>query len=74
MEGLVQGIIGAAIAIGMVALGDVGIRALLHHFPEFQNAIVPSHDVLVTELFVVLVGILVGVGGSAVAVRRFLDV
>ena len=74
MEGLVQGVIGAAIAVGMVVLGDFGIRALLHHFPEFQNAVVPSHDVLVTELFVVFVGIIVGVGGSAVAVRRFLDV
>jgi cell division transport system permease protein len=74
MEGLVQGVIGAAIAVGMVVLGDFGIRALLHHFPEFQNAVVPSHDVLVTELFVVFVGIIVGVGGSVVAVRRFLDV
>ncbi|MGA8680795.1 MAG: permease-like cell division protein FtsX [Acidimicrobiales bacterium] len=74
MEGLVQGIVGAAIAVGMVVLGDFGIRALLHHFPEFQNAIVPSHDVFVTEVFVILVGIIVGVGGSAVAVRRFLDV
>jgi cell division transport system permease protein len=73
VEGLVQGLIGAAIAVGMVLLGDVGIRALLHHFPEFQHAIVPSHDVLVTEILVVLVGIVVGVGGSAVAVRRFLD-
>jgi cell division transport system permease protein len=74
MEGLVQGVIGAAIAVGMVILGDVGIRALLHHFPEFQNAIVPGHDVVMTEIFVVLVGVIVGVGGSAVAVRRFLDV
>ena len=68
MEGLVQGIVGAAIAVGMVVLGDFGIRALLHHFPEFQSAVVPSHDVLVTEVFVILVGIIVGVAGSAVAV------
>ncbi len=74
MEGLVQGILGAAIAVGMVVLGDFGIRALLHHFSEFHSVGVPSHDVLVTEIFVVLVGIIVGVGGSAVAVRRFLDV
>jgi cell division transport system permease protein len=74
VEGLVQGLIGAAIAVGMVLLGDLGIRALLHHFPQFQSAIVPSHDVVITEIFVVIVGIVVGVGGSAVAVRRFLDV
>jgi hypothetical protein len=35
---------------------------------------VPSHDVVITEIFVVLVGLVVGVGGSALAVRRFLDV
>jgi cell division transport system permease protein len=74
VEGLVQGIVGAAIAVGMVFLGDVGIRALLHRFREFQGAVVPGHDVLITEILVVLVGIIVGVGGSALAVRRFLDV
>jgi cell division transport system permease protein len=74
VEGLVQGVMGAAIAVGMVLLGDLGIRALLHHFRQFQSASVPSHDVIVTELFVVVVGIVVGVGGSAAAVRRFLDV
>jgi cell division transport system permease protein len=74
VEGLVQGLLGAAIAVGMVLLGDLGIRALLHHFRQFQSAVVPSHDVLVTELFVVVVGLVVGVGGSAAAVRRFLDV
>lgn len=74
VEGLVQGLIGAGIAVGIVLLGDLGIRSLLHHFKEFQSAIVPSHDVLVTEIFVVLVGLVVGVVGSAVAVRRFLDV
>lgn len=74
VEGLVQGIVGAGIAVGMVFLGDVGIRALLHRFREFQGAVVPGHDVLVTEILVVIVGIVVGVGGSALAVRRFLDV
>ncbi len=74
VEGLVQGAIGAAIAAGIVLLGDVGIRSLLHHFKEFQSAVVPSHDVVVTEIFVILVGIVVGAVGSAVAVRRFLEV
>jgi cell division transport system permease protein len=74
VEGLVQGLVGAAVAVGMVLLGDLGIKALLHHFPQFSSANVPSHDVIVTELFVVVVGIVVGVAGSAVAVRRFLDV
>ncbi|HEV8065832.1 MAG TPA: permease-like cell division protein FtsX [Acidimicrobiales bacterium] len=73
VEGLIQGIIGAGIAASIVLLGDIGIRDLLHHFQEFKSAIVPNHDVIVTEIFVVLFGIVVGVVGSAVAVRRFLD-
>ncbi|MGH9297818.1 MAG: cell division protein FtsX [Acidimicrobiales bacterium] len=73
VEGLVQGVIGAIVAVGIVLLGDFGIRALFHSFPEFRQAIVPGHDVIVTEIFVVVVGIVVGVLGSAVAVRRFLN-
>jgi cell division transport system permease protein len=72
VEGLIQGIIGAALAAGIVLLGDLGIRGLLHHL-QFTSAIVPNHDVIVTEIFVVLFGIIVGVVGSALAVRRFLD-
>jgi cell division transport system permease protein len=74
VEGLVQGLVGAAVAVGIVLLGDVGIRTLLHRFPEFSQAVVPSHDVIITEILVVVVGIVVGVAGSAVAVRRFLTV
>ncbi|MHB8244463.1 MAG: cell division protein FtsX [Acidimicrobiales bacterium] len=74
VEGLVQGFIGALVAVGIVLLGDLGIRALLNRFAEFRGAGVPSHDVIVTEILVVVVGIVVGVVGSAVAVRRFLSV
>lgn len=74
VEGLVQGLVGAIVAVGIVLLGDLGIRALLHRFAEFRSAVVPGHDVLVTEILVVVVGIVVGVAGSAVAVRRFLSV
>ena len=74
VEGLVQGFIGAVVAAGIVLLGDVGIRALLHRFAEFRSATVASHDVVITEILVVLIGIIVGMAGSAVAVRRFLSV
>lgn len=74
VEGLVQGLVGAFIAVGIVLLGDFGIQALIRHFKEFSNAIVPSHDVLVTQIVVVLLGALIGALGSAAAVRRFLDV
>jgi hypothetical protein len=34
---------------------------------------VPGHDLIVTEVFVVLMGAVIGAVGSAVAVRKFLD-
>lgn len=73
-EGLVQGLIGSVIAAGIVLLGDIGIRTLIRHFSLFQSAVVPGHDLLVTEILVVVAGALIGAAGSAVAVRRFLEV
>jgi cell division transport system permease protein len=73
-EGLVQGLIGALVAAGIVLLGDLGIRALIRHFSEFSSAIVPGHDVIITEILVLIMGALIGAIGSAVAVRRFLEV
>jgi cell division transport system permease protein len=74
VEGLMQGLIGAVVAAGIVLLGDVGIQALIRHFREFSSAVVPGHDVIITEIFVVVMGALIGAVGSAVAVRRFLEV
>jgi cell division transport system permease protein len=74
VEGLVQGLIGAVVAAVVVLLGDFGIRALIRHFGQFSSAVVPGHDVIVTELFVLVLGALIGAIGSGVAVRRFLDV
>jgi cell division transport system permease protein len=73
VEGLVQGLIGAIVAAGIVLLGDLGIRTLIRHFQQFSSAVVPGHDLIVTEIFVVLMGCVIGALGSAVAVRKFLD-
>jgi len=67
-------LIGAVLAAGIVLLGDLGIRTLIRHFKEFSSAVVPGHDVIVTEIAVVVMGAIIGSIGSAVAVRRFLDV
>lgn len=74
VEGLVQGLLGAVLAAGIVLLGDLGIETLIRHFREFSAAVVPGHDVIITEVFVVIMGALIGSFGSAVAVRRFLDI
>lgn len=76
LEGLVQGLVGALVA----ALAVIGIQTLFHyavsHFGVsfLSTFLVSSHDVLMTELFVILMGLVVGTGGSALAVRRYLEV
>ncbi len=76
MEGMVQGLLGAAAACGLVIVMQVLFSYVIHHYnlALLTFLIVPGNEVVVTEIIVVLIGILVGAGGSLVAVRRFLDV
>ena len=74
-EGLVQGVLGAAVAAGAVVL----LHFLLDHFASGSPSSVlyqmrmPTSDVVITNLMVVLVGLVVGSAGSAFAIRRFLE-
>jgi len=74
-EGLVQGVLGALVA----ALVVVGLHWLLDDLASGNpNSVLyqmrmSSSDVIVTNVVVVLVGLLVGTIGSAFAIRRFLD-
>ncbi|MDA8272083.1 MAG: permease-like cell division protein FtsX [Actinomycetota bacterium] len=76
LEGMVQGLVGAIVAAAAV----IGIQSLFEYVvSHFQvtvlsNFLVSSHDVFMTELFVVFMGIIVGTAGSAFAVRRYLEV
>jgi cell division transport system permease protein len=76
LEGFAQGLLGAIIA----ALGVVGIRSLFNylishfHVQLLSGFALTTHDVIMTELVVFLIGVIVGTGGSALAVRRYLEV
>ncbi len=76
LEGFTQGLVGALIAGAAV----LGIRALFNYLIQrFQvhllsGFVLTSHDVLMTELVVFAIGVVVGTTGSALAVRRYLDV
>jgi cell division transport system permease protein len=76
LEGMVQGLLGALAAFGIVLV----LRGLVEHAVRhydlglFDQLVVPTHDAINTGIFVLLVGGIVGAVGSAVAVRRFLDV
>ena len=78
LEGLVQGVIGAGAAFSMVWI----LRNFFQRWIQGSNSdvqlfnqfLVTGSDVMGTGLLLLLVGMVVGAVGSAVAVTRFLDV
>jgi cell division transport system permease protein len=77
VEGVVQALIGAIIAVASMTFV---IRPFIDELskdrvlPIFQGFEVTSSNLLVTNLLVLLGAVLIGAVGSAVAVSRFLDV
>jgi len=67
IEGFIQGLLGAAVAI--VAVTALHIWYPLHN--EFQ---LNTSALLGTNAVVLVVGVMIGSVGSAIAIRRFLDV
>jgi cell division transport system permease protein len=75
LEGLIQGLVGAAIGITLVHLWRWAFDNWIAETVDFlANFRVDSHDVLLASIWLGVAGCAVGVIGSAVAVRRFLDV
>jgi cell division transport system permease protein len=76
-EGLIQGVIGALLASGVV----YGIHVTVNHLSDSANPgslltemRLTGWQVFVTDAVVVLLGAAIGSIGSAFAIRRFLDV
>jgi cell division transport system permease protein len=75
LEGVVQGLIGAALAVGGVALVRQALEDLIARDSAFSRGFyVTGGDVRTVGLIVLLAGALVGALGSFVGLRRFLDV
>lgn len=76
LEGLVQGLAGAATAFGVVFLVRSVIRHTVNSYELslVDQLVVSSGEAMGTGLALLVVGALVGGFGSLVAVRRFLDV
>ena len=73
-EGLVQGLFGALLAV----VGVTVLHSIINYFATNQSSPVygfwmPTSQLVVTNIVVVLVGLLVGTFGSAFAIRRFLE-
>lgn len=75
LEGMVQGLVGAAAAFGVVAFVRNLLAGAVPSGDTLGNRLLPpSGDVIGTGLFVLFAGAAIGTVGSAFAVRRFLDV
>lgn len=77
LEGLVQGLAGALLAALALFAVRAGVESLIARFQiqgVLKAVVVPTQEAMMTQLLVICVGAVVGMGGSALAVRRFLDV
>lgn len=76
LEGFIEGLLGASIAFGIIVLAeDLLTRAVnFYHLQLLDAMVVPKGDVIGTGIFVFVIGIVLGSLGSALAVRKFLDV
>jgi cell division transport system permease protein len=76
LEGLVEGLVGAGIAFVLTYTSRDTLASFTGSNPMIpsQPLYVSPHDALLTGIFIIVVGALVGAMGSAFAVRRFLSV
>jgi cell division transport system permease protein len=74
-EGLIQGLIGSVVAASLV----FGLHELLNSLSTSPGSVLAQMRLSGWELFgtdtvVIVIGVLIGSVGSAIAIRRFLDV
>jgi len=76
LEGLVQGLVGAGIAFGIVYLARNSVLGLVDTLfvGIGESLFATPQEAVGTGIFLLIVGAFVGAVGAAVAVRRFLDV
>jgi cell division transport system permease protein len=73
-EGLVEGLLGSAVAAGIVYLLHLWITHLAHAGNFWSDLALSGWDAFWVSVVVIVVGAAVGTLGSFVAIRRFLDV
>ncbi len=73
-EGMIQGVAGGLVAFFVVYVLRNVVYSLVRPQQIFVNLVASPHDVIGTGIAILFVGAIVGAGGSAAAVSRFLDV
>jgi cell division transport system permease protein len=77
LEGLVHGVVGAALAFVVTYFARDTIASFIGNDSALNVGTAPyvtPHDAIMTGILLLIVGAVVGVAGSAFAVRRFLQV
>lgn len=74
MEGMLEGLFGSLLAVGALQAGLAYVIPRLEGSLQFLSFTVRPQVMLMTNLGMILLGILLGLFGSAIAMRRFLKV
>jgi cell division transport system permease protein len=74
LEGLIQGVVGASVAFGVVYVARNAAQDAIRNVPLFDGFVVVSSQVATTGVFTLLLGASIGAVGAGVAVTKFLDV
>lgn len=74
LEGLLQGLIGASVAFGIVYLVRNAAQDAIRGVPLFDGFVVVGSQVATTGVLTILLGAAIGAVGAGVAVTKFLDV
>jgi cell division transport system permease protein len=74
LEGMIQGLLGAAASFALVFAGRSLLTGAMRNNSLLSQFVVSGSDVLGTGIFILTMGAFVGAVGSAIAVSRFLDV
>lgn len=73
-EGLIQGLLGGAIAFGFVYFGALWFRGVLHDQDNFLSKLTMTNgEILGIGFLLLVVGAGIGIVGSLVGLRKFLD-
>ena len=74
MEGTLEALIGALLAIVGLKLGMDYVLPKLSSSLQFLSFYVSTTEVLITYAMLVVIGVVIGLFGSAMAMRRYLKV
>lgn len=74
LEGTLEAILGALLAIGVLVAGVNAVLPKLANSMQFLSFAIPTQTMVVTAGALLALGVLIGLFGSAIAMRRYLKV